>query len=96
MPNIILLERCEIFSRFRELSLLHTLTHVPVDEGALRVHEIELVVQTRPSLGDSSGVAKHGNASVDGGELASWDADRPEMCQNGLSQAFPERRTWCS
>ncbi len=35
---------------FLELSLLHALTHVPVDKGALRVHQIELVVQPRPSL----------------------------------------------
>jgi len=43
---IITLQRCEIFARFGELSLLHALTHIPVYEGALRVHEIELVVKT--------------------------------------------------
>jgi hypothetical protein len=68
-------QSCEIFTRFREFTLLHALTNVPVDEGTLRVHKIEFVVKTRPGLGDSGGVAKHRNTAVDGGELASGDAD---------------------
>jgi hypothetical protein len=48
-----------------------------VDEGTLGVHEVKLVVKARPGLSNGCGVAKHGNASVDGGKFAAGDADRP-------------------
>lgn len=43
---VVLLQRGEVLPRLRELSLLHSLAHVPVDERALRVHQVELVVQS--------------------------------------------------
>lgn len=75
--NIVLFQCCEILAGFGEFSFFHTLTNVPVYEGALGVHEIELVIKTRPGFGNGGGVAKHGNASVDRGELASRNADGP-------------------
>ncbi|KAJ6446133.1 LOW QUALITY PROTEIN: RNA recognition domain-containing protein [Purpureocillium lavendulum] len=65
---VILLEGGEILAGLGELTLLHALTNIPVHEGALAVHEIELVIQSRPGLGDGSGVGKHGDGSVDGGK----------------------------
>ena len=80
---IVLLESSQIFASLGELSLLHTLSDIPVDEGTLRVHQIELVVETSPSLGDGGGVAQHTDSTLDLGEIAagynSWrlvvDAD---------------------
>lgn len=45
---VVLLEGGEILTSLRELSLFHTLTDVPVDEGTLRVEQVELVVETAP------------------------------------------------
>ena len=55
----------------------------PVDEGALGVHEIELVVKSGPGLGDGGGVAQHADSALDLGQISaghnSWwlvvDAD---------------------
>merc|ERR1719183_1414498 len=41
---VILLEGGKILTTLGELTLLHTLTDIPVDEGTLGVHKIELVV----------------------------------------------------
>merc|ERR1712180_576972 len=47
---VILLEGREVLSGLRELSLLHTLADIPVDEGPLGVHQVELVVEPGPGL----------------------------------------------
>lgn len=73
---VILLKGSKILTSLRELTLLHTLTNVPVDKGTLGVHEIELVVQTAPGLGDGGGVGQHADAAVDGGKLAVGDTNR--------------------
>jgi hypothetical protein len=77
---VVLFQCCEIFTRLGEFSFLHTLTHIPVDESALRVHEIELVVKAGPGFGDGGGVAEHGHAAVDRGELTAGNADGPGRC----------------
>jgi hypothetical protein len=56
---VIALEGGKVLAGLGELALLHTLADVPVDEGTLRVHEVELVRESRPSLGDGGGVGKH-------------------------------------
>ena len=43
-----------------------------MDEGALRVHQVELVVQTTPGLGDGGGVAQHAHGTLDLSEIPSW------------------------
>ena len=52
---VVLLERGEILASLGELTLLHTLTDVPVNEGTLRVHEVELVVEAVPRGSDGGG-----------------------------------------
>merc|ERR1711951_294078 len=42
-----------------------------MDEGTLGVHEIELVIQPGPGLGNGSGVAEHADGSWDLGQVAS-------------------------
>ena len=42
---VVQLKGSQILTSLRELTLLHALAHVPVDEGALGIHQVELVVQ---------------------------------------------------
>ena len=66
---VILLEGGKILTGLGELTFLHTLTDVPVDEGTLGVHEIELVVDSGEHLSDGSGVGDHADGSHDLGEI---------------------------
>ena len=70
---IVLLEGCEILPGLGELSLLHALPHIPVDEGPLGVHQIKLVVQSGPGLGDGGGVGQHADGSLDLRKVSSRD-----------------------
>jgi hypothetical protein len=45
-----------------------------VDESTLGIHEVELVVETIPSLGDSGGVGQHADGTVNRSQLATGDA----------------------
>lgn len=56
---VITLEGSQVLTGLGEFTFLHTLTNVPVDEGTLGVHEVELVVESRPGLGDGRGVGQH-------------------------------------
>merc|ERR1712004_172893 len=69
---VILLESSKILPGLRELTLLHSLTNVPVDEGPLGVHEVELVVEPGPGLSDGSGVREHAHGPLHLGKVASW------------------------
>merc|ERR1719436_535945 len=67
---VVLLEGGKILTGLGELTFLHTLTDVPVDERTLGVHKVELVVDTGQSLGHSSGVGNHGTGAHDLGKVA--------------------------
>merc|ERR1712023_127603 len=56
---IVLLQRRKVLTRLRELTLLHALTNIVVHEGALRVHQVKLVVDAREDLRNGRGVAHH-------------------------------------
>jgi hypothetical protein len=73
---VILLQSGKILTGFGELTLFHTLTDVPVNEGTLGVHEIELVVNTGESLGDGSGVGNHTDSPLDLSQVTSRDTHR--------------------
>ena len=68
---VVLLKGSQILSCLGELSFLHTLTDVPMDEGSLGVHEIELVVESAEHLGNGGGVGDHAASSHDLGEITS-------------------------
>merc|ERR1719273_643208 len=70
---VILLEGSEILTSLRELTFFHTLTDVPMDEGTLGVHEIELVIDSGEDLSDGSGVGDHADGAHDLGEVTTWD-----------------------
>merc|ERR1719327_1775777 len=67
---VVLLEGGKILTGLGELTFLHTLTDVPVDKGTLGVHEVELVVDTGQSLGDSGRVGNHSARAHDLGKIA--------------------------
>jgi len=73
---IVALKGSQVLTSLGEFTFLHTLTNVPVDEGTLRVEEIELVVETAPSRRDGSGVGEHAQASRNLGKIAARDASR--------------------
>ena len=67
---VIALESSQVLASLGELALLHTLTNIPVDEGTLGVHEIELVRQSGPGLGNGGRVGQHAHGAVDLGQVA--------------------------
>merc|ERR1711920_898079 len=67
---VILLQRREVLTRLRELTLLHTFANIPVDERALGVHEVKLVIDAREELGDGGGVGHHSYSAHDLGKVA--------------------------
>ena len=70
---VVLLESSEVLASLRELPLLHALSDVPVDKGTLGVHQIKLVVEARPGLGNGRGVGQHADSTLDLGQIASWN-----------------------
>jgi len=68
---VVLLEGSEILTGLGELSLFHALTDVPVNEGTLGVHKIELVVNTGEHLSDGGGVGHHADGAHNLGEVTS-------------------------
>merc|ERR1719326_418341 len=67
---VVLLKGSKVFTRLGELAFLHTLSDIPVHEGTLGVHEIELVVNAGKSLGNGGGVGNHCAGAHDLGEIA--------------------------
>jgi len=70
---VVLLESGEILTGLGELTLFHTFTDVPVDEGSLGVHKIELVVNAGEDLSDGSGVGDHADGAHNLGEITTGD-----------------------
>mmetsp|Transcript_25002 Transcript_25002/g.43168 ORF Transcript_25002/g.43168 Transcript_25002/m.43168 type:complete len:274 (-) Transcript_25002:647-1468(-) len=70
---IILLQGSQILTGFREFTFLHTFTDVPVNEGTLGVHEIELVIDSGEDLGNGSTVRNHANRTLNLGQISTRD-----------------------
>ena len=62
----------QVLTGLRELSFLHTLSNVPVDEGSLGIHQVKLVVKTSPGLSDGGGVAQHAHSTLHLCQITSW------------------------
>jgi len=67
---VVFLQGSEILTSLGELSLFHAFSDLPVDEGSLGVHEIELVVDAGEDLSDGSRVGDHAASSHDLGEIS--------------------------
>jgi len=73
---VILLEGSEILTGLGELSLLHTFSDVPMDEGTLGVHKIEFVINAGEDLGDSGRVGDHAHGAHNLGKITTGDDGR--------------------
>ncbi|KPP74063.1 hypothetical protein Z043_106807 [Scleropages formosus] len=73
---IIFLQSSHVLSGLRELTLLHTLTHIPVHKGSLGIHQIKLMIQASPSLSNSSGVTQHAHSPLNLGQVSTWNHSR--------------------
>merc|ERR1719375_2450909 len=81
---VVLLERRKVLAGLAELALLHTLADVPVDEGALGVHQIELVVDARHHLRDRSAVRDHAHRAHHLREVTARDDGRGLVVDTAL------------
>jgi len=70
---VILLKSGKILTGLGEFTFFHTFTDVPVNEGTLGVHKIELVVNAGEDLSDGSGVGDHADGAHNLGEITTWD-----------------------
>merc|ERR1711899_147921 len=66
---VVLLKSSHVLPGLGELSLLHALSDVPVDEGTLGVHQVELVVKSGPRLRDGGRVGEHADGSLHLGQV---------------------------
>merc|ERR1712066_924880 len=53
---VVLLKGRKVLACLRELAFFHTLADIPMHERALRIHQVELVVDAREDLGDGGRV----------------------------------------
>ena len=81
---VILLEGGQILTGLGELTLLHALSDVPVNEGTLGVHKIELVVDAGEDLSDGGGVGDHAAGAHDLGQVAARDDGRRLVVDTAL------------
>merc|ERR1740139_960976 len=81
---IIFLKGSKIFSGFGEFSFLHTLSDVPMDEGSLGVHEIELVVNAGEDFGNGGRVGDHADGAHNLGEITTGNDGRGLVVDSAL------------
>ncbi|OQR92756.1 hypothetical protein ACHHYP_03229 [Achlya hypogyna] len=70
---VVLLEGSKVLAGLRELAFFHALADVPVHEGTLGVHQVELVIDAREDFSDSARVGDHGNSALHAGEVTARD-----------------------
>ena len=70
---IILLKGGQILTSLRELALLHAFANVPMDEGSLGVHQVELMIKTSPGFGNRRRITQHTDGSLDLSQVAARD-----------------------
>merc|ERR1711865_1282725 len=70
---VVLLECGQILASLTELTFLHTLADIPVNEGALAVHEVKLVIDAREDLCNGGGVGDHAASTHHLGKITTRD-----------------------
>jgi hypothetical protein len=73
---VVLLQHRQVLAGLVELALFHPLVDVPVDEGALREHQVELLVQLVPGGLDGGGVGQHASGPLDPRQVPAGDDSR--------------------
>ena len=81
---VILLKGGEILTGLGEFSLLHALSDVPMDEGSLGVHEIELVVNAGEDFGNGGRVGDHADGAHNLGEITTGNDGRGLVVNSAL------------
>jgi len=81
---VILLEGGEILTGLGELTLLHTFSDVPMDEGTLGVHKIELVINAGEDLGNGGRVGDHAHGAHNLGKITTGDDGRGLVVDTAL------------
>jgi hypothetical protein len=81
---VVLLQSSQILASFREFTFFHTFTDIPVDEGTLGIHKIELVVKTGPGFSNSSGVGQHADGTGNPGDITVGDDSRSLVVDTNL------------
>jgi hypothetical protein len=81
---VVLLEGGKILTGFGELTFFHTLSDVPVDEGTLGVHKVELVVEAGEYFGDGGRVGDHADGALYLGKVATRDDGRRLVVDTAL------------
>jgi len=81
---VILLKGGEILTGLGEFSLLHALSDVPMDEGSLGVHEIELVVNAGEDFGNGGRVGDHADGAHNLGEITTGNDGRGLVVDSAL------------
>mmetsp|Transcript_6344 Transcript_6344/g.8831 ORF Transcript_6344/g.8831 Transcript_6344/m.8831 type:complete len:204 (-) Transcript_6344:155-766(-) len=84
---VVLLECSKILTGLGELSLFHTFSDVPVDESALCVHKVELVIDTGEYLSDSCRVGDHANSTLNLGEVSTRNHGRRLVVDTALESS---------
>lgn len=64
---------------------------LPVNKGALGIHEIELVVESGPSLGDGGRVGDHAHGALCGSHVAVGD-HRGSLVVDAHLRKFKKRK----
>ena len=72
----VFLESSQILPSLGELSLFHTFTDKPMDEGTLAVEQVEFVIKARPGRSNGGSVAERADGTRDLGEITAWDLSR--------------------
>ena len=70
---VVLFQGSQVFTSLSEFALLHTLRNIPMDEGTLGEHQVEVLVSAAPNLSDGSGVGDHEAGTLDLSKIAAWD-----------------------
>merc|ERR1712066_480221 len=87
---VILLKSSQVLTGLREFSLFHTLSNIAVDKSPLGVHQVELVVEPGPGLGDSRGVGQHAHSTGNLGLVTSrYDSGKLVVDSNLESSGTP-------
>jgi len=84
---VILLKSSKILTSLRELSLLHTLSNIPMHEGTLCVHEIELVVDAAEGLSDGGVVGNHATRTLSLSDVSIRNLERRFGVDSGLESS---------
>merc|ERR1712048_517937 len=67
---IIFLQCCKVLACLRELAFFHSFPNVPVNERALAVHQVKLVIDARKDLSDGRGITNHAHGAHDFSKVA--------------------------